>query len=81
MKFQIEHTDTFGGESNYSWVRRHNGESGKDSDLSVIRAAKKILGWQGIKCRVDNYGDNLAIYPAGICQVAFIDFPESGAYL
>ena len=73
MSIQFEHTDTFAGESNYSWVRR--GEyAGKrpESRLSIVRHAKAWAGLTGIPCRVDNFGDMLAIWPRGVCQVVFI---------
>ena len=67
-------TDTFGGESNYSWVRREEYTGKNKSDLAIIRAAKKFAGISGVRSRVENYGDMLAIYPAGICQVVFIQW-------
>lgn len=79
---QWELTDTFGGESNYSWVRRGTVEckEGEDySDLAAVRRVKKAIGWNGIKCRVDNYGDTIALYPAGMCQVCFITFHPFGS--
>lgn len=37
MIINIEHTDTFGGESNYSWLRRETIETDKElSDLAII---------------------------------------------
>ena len=75
MIINIEHTDTFGGESNYSWVRRETIETEKElSDVAIIRKAKAFCGFTGIKSRVENYGDMIAIYPRGLCQVCFITF-------
>jgi hypothetical protein len=71
-KIIFEHTDTFGGESNYSWVRREEYTGKNKSDLAIVRAAKKFAGISGVRSRVESYGDMLAIYPAGICQVVFI---------
>lgn len=79
---QWEVTDTFGGEANYSWVRRGTVKckEGEDySDLAAVRRVKKAIGWSGIKCRVDNYGDTIEIYPAGMCQVCFITFYPFGS--
>lgn len=73
-KIIFEHTDTFGGESNYSWVRREEYTGNNKSDLAIIRAAKKFAGISGVRSRVENYGDMLAIYPAGVCQVVFIQW-------
>lgn len=72
-----EITDTFGGEANYCWVQRGTiaGDPKMNmSDLAIVRRVKKLIGWNGVKCRVDYFGDNIAIYPAGMCQVCFISF-------
>jgi len=76
---QIEVTDTFGGEANYSWVRRFElrGLEGK-SDIAIIRRVKRELGWSGIKCRTEKYGDSISIWPIGICNVCFITFHTFG---
>ena len=79
---QWEMTDTFGGESNYSWVRRGvvDTREGEDfSDLAAIRRVKKEIGWNGLRCKVDNYGDTIALYPVGMCQVCFITFHTYGS--
>jgi hypothetical protein len=72
---RFELTDTFGGEANYAWARRgeYKGNNG-ESKLSLVRAAKKFAGFTGLKCRVDHYGDMIAIYPSGLCQVCFVYF-------
>lgn len=73
MKFQIEHTDTFGGEANYCWVNRKVIEYPVTiSDLALVRRAKRFAGLQGVRCRVDDYGGDLAIWPIGICEVVFV---------
>ena len=74
MDIYFEHTDTFGGEANYSWVKREAYASKNRSDLALVRAAKKWAGISGIRCRTESYGDMLALYPRGICQVVFIIF-------
>jgi hypothetical protein len=79
---QWELTDTFGGESNYSWVRRgiiECKEGENYSDLAAVRRVKKAIGWNGYKCRADNFGDMIALYPAGMCQVCFITFHSFGS--
>lgn len=79
---QWEMTDTFGGESDYSWVRRGvvDTKEGEDfSDLAAIRRVKKAIGWNGLRCKVDNYGDTIALYPVGMCQVCFITFHTYGS--
>lgn len=71
----IEHTDTFGGEANYSWVRREVLDAqhfGSESNLALVRRAKQFAGITGRKAKVTNCGDMIEIRPAGLCQVVFI---------
>lgn len=76
----VEVTDTYGGEANYSWVRRHElrGLEGK-SDLAIVRRVKREIGWSGHRCRTKKWGDGIRIVPRGICQVCFIDFHTFGS--
>jgi hypothetical protein len=73
-QMNVEVTDTFGGESNYSWVRRYSSELNNRTNLAAIRKAKKLAGWNGLKCRKESYGEMIALYPYGMCQVMFITF-------
>lgn len=73
--FELEKTDTFGGEANYSWVDRHTLELDLPedvSDLKLVKLAKDWAGWTGVKCKRDNIGDTIALYPQGMAQVLFI---------
>lgn len=73
IKFKFEYTDTFGGEANYSWVKRNEESLPRNiSDLSLMRRAKKWAGLTNIRGRVDNWGDTLAFYPRGYNTVLFI---------
>ena len=80
----FEHTDTFGGESNYAWVRRlaltpearADLHLVKDSDRAIVRAAKKWAGLNGVRCNVSNFGDMIEIRPRGICQVVFVTWED-----
>ena len=75
MKIKVEVTDTFGNEANYSWVRRFNVDAPDSlSNYSVVRRAKKEIGWAGKRCLTTNYGDSMELRPYGECQVAFISF-------
>ena len=74
--FKVEVTDTFGGESNYSWVHRHE-IKGEMSDLALVRRAKALEGWNGIRCRREDYGDMIVLRPQGMCMVMFIQWSES----
>jgi len=75
MTIHFEHTDTFGGDANYCWVRRETLETDKPlSDLAIVRRAKAFAGFTGIRCRTDNFGDTIQITPQGICQTVFVTF-------
>lgn len=77
MKYRAELTDTFGGEANYSWVTRREFEAPEGiSDLALVRRAKRELGLSGVRCRREDFGDTIALYPQGSCTVAFIDWME-----
>jgi hypothetical protein len=71
----FEYTDTFGGESNYSWVRRGSYKGKRpESRLSVVRAAKQFAGISGVQSRVEDTGDLIIVRPFGICTVLFITY-------
>lgn len=73
MKYTIEVTDTFGGEANYCFCNRQELIVDDDvSDLAIVRRAKKMAGWSGLRCRVDNHGYMIALYPYGYNLVMFI---------
>ena len=69
MKY--EYTDTFGGESNYSWVQR--GEVMTDDFKKALRLAKKELGLSGVRGRVTRHcGDMIAWVPYRMATILFI---------
>jgi hypothetical protein len=73
MKYQVELTDTFGGEANYSWVRRAEIEVPADiTNRALVRRAKAALGLSGVRCERSNHGDMLELRPYGSCTVMFI---------
>lgn len=75
MKLNIEVTDTFGMEANYSWVKRYNIDIPETTSRgSVVRRVKKHIGWTGVRCVVADYGDMIEIRPQGVCQVCFVTF-------
>lgn len=75
MILTIEHTDTFAGEANYCWVRRDTLTLPDDSSRrTIMRRVKAWAGLTGDRCRVDDFGDTLAIWPAGVCHVVFVTF-------
>lgn len=72
MNYQIEVTDTFGGEANYSWVRRYTMPAPKtESTRAIVRDAKRVAGWQGPTTTTDD-GLTITVRPRGECVVMFI---------
>jgi len=76
MKLNFEVTDTFGGEANYSWVKRASidWDGVEYSRLKLVRRLKKFAGFTGMKCVVEDFGDMLVVTPADLCQVAFATY-------
>ena len=73
MLFDLELTDLFGGQANYSWVQREElSLSDGASDLAIVRAAKKAMGLSGVRCRREDLGELIALYPSGSLTVLFI---------
>ena len=72
----IEVTDTFGGEANYSWVRRFaiaNREG--ESESATIRRAKAAAGLFGRHQKI-SYGDMIRLDFPDACICAFITWEE-----
>ena len=77
MIFEVEHTDTFGGEANYAWVHRYEFEADDDTtDLALVRRAKKLCGVSGQRSTTESWGDMIAIRMTHSCQIIFITFKE-----
>ena len=75
MTITFELTDTYGGDANYSWVQRGRIDLNENaSELSIVKSAKAEAGLTNIRCRKENYGDTIALYPYGLCMVLFINF-------
>ena len=77
MKVYGELTDTYGGESNYSWVRRAEVEVPEGtSDLACVRKIKALLGLSGSRpVRRENHGDMISLWSLdGSATVLFITF-------
>ena len=73
-QLNVEYTDTFGGEANYSWVERKTLDiPAVSSDKLVMRRIRKALGLEGVKGRWNNYGDHFEFRPYGMCQIVFAD--------
>ena len=73
ITIDCELTDTFGGEVNYSWVRRETLTVPADiTDFAIVRRGKAALNLSGVRCRVSRYGDVIELRPYGSCTVAFL---------
>jgi len=73
-KIRIEHTDTFGGEANYTWVHREEIEVPNNlSDLAIVRRAKKELGYSNHRCNRSDLGGTIVLDPVGESTRIFID--------
>ena len=73
MQFQAEYTDTFGGETNYSWVRRETFEAGQNAaNTLLMRRAKAAVGLSGVRGKTEDMGDSLAFRPYGMHAVLFV---------
>jgi hypothetical protein len=75
MKIEIELTDTFGGEANYSWVRRYTLDEPENiSQRALVRRIKRVAGITGVRCNTDDHGGMITIRPVGACVVLFATF-------
>jgi hypothetical protein len=74
MKYlwDVEYTDTFGGQANFCWV--HRDRVAAETELGAVRKAKACMGLTGVPCRRESSGDTTALYPRGSCTVLFVTF-------
>ena len=80
MKWNLEYTDTFGGEANYCWVKRESiPHQDGASDLALVRRFKRALGISGMLGRSNFMGDSWEFRPYGSCTIAFATFDDSEA--
>lgn len=68
----VEYTDTFSGQANYSWVKRKEltvpqGRPARE----VMRRAKAAMGLTGVRGRSYHYGDMMEFRPYRSCTVMF----------
>jgi hypothetical protein len=72
--FTCEYTDTYGGDANYSWVRRATIEAPEGaSRAAIMRRAKAALGLTGLRMRtIRDHGDLIEARPYRMCTVMFI---------
>lgn len=76
-KWDVEYTDTFGGEANYSWVRRATVETKPNASRpTIMRAAKAALGLTGLRGRTADMGDTFEFRPYRSCTVLFVTWHD-----
>ena len=73
-KFEIEVTDTFGGQANYAWVRRATVDlPARVTNRALIKAVRQLAGWPvTVRATVSTMGDGWEVRPRGLNQVAFV---------
>ena len=72
VTWDIEVTDTFGGQANYCWVNRYEITTAGDiSYLALVRRIKSVTGYSGIRGRTYVSGDFVQIRFPSRCIVIF----------
>ena len=72
VTWDIEVTDTFGGEANYCWVYRYAiSMPGGISYLALVRRIKSVTGYSGIRGHTYVSGDFVEIRFPSRCIVIF----------
>ena len=72
--WEAELTDTFGGEANYSWVRRERLRLAVgSSDRQIVQAAKAAVGLTGVRCERSSTGEGFSLRPYDRCEVLFVE--------
>lgn len=83
-KYTVEYTDTFGGEANYSWVKRASlteqmrcdgAKELRACEARIRRKAKAAVGLSGVRGQWCDIGDVMEFRPYGMCTVLFV-MPE-----
>lgn len=78
MTYQVEYTDTFGGEANYAWVERADVEApscdyhSPSYRATIMRRAKAAMGLSGVRGATYWHGDGAEFRPYRMCRVMFI---------
>lgn len=76
--YDVEYTDTFGGEANYSWVRREEIKAPENaSDRLIMRRAKAVMGLSGVRGESHSFGDALEFRPYRSNTVLFITYRDA----
>ena len=79
MAYFAEYTDTFGGETNYSWVRRAAFKMPEGATKrSILQRARKELGLTGAKGDVTaDFGDEYHWVPRGCCTILMVRWSDN----
>ncbi len=79
MAYFAEYTDTFGGEANYSWVRRAVVRLPEPATWrSIMQAARKELGLTGVRGDiVADFGDERHWKPRGCCTILMVRWSDN----
>lgn len=74
MEVHLTLTDTFGDQPNFDWARCDvvPEDVVARGHRAVVRYAKKWALLNGRRCRKDDFGDAITLWPRGLCQVLFI---------
>jgi hypothetical protein len=73
MRYQVEYTDTYGGQANYSWVHREVIDvPDKYSERSLVLTAKKSVGLTGVRGSSGWIGETYEFRPHNSATVLFV---------
>lgn len=73
MLFNVEITDTFCGEANYSWLIREQFMANDDiSDDELAQKTLEFIGWQDESVTIDTVGEMIRIIPNDSNLVCFV---------
>lgn len=70
--YNVEITDTFGGEANYSWVTRHVIRAQSPRGVAIVMNRRSGLGFR----KVDDYGDLVRYDSASGATCMFVEIAE-----
>ena len=86
LSYNWEYTDIFGGEANYSWVRRgvvtvserrSDTEPMRNVELRLARAMKRAAGLSGVRGVSYWQGGNYEFRPYNSCTVLFGSYKDN----
>ncbi len=73
LTIRVEHTDTFAGQPNYCWVRRHEFVADESaSRRTLVMKTKELCGLTGHRCDVTECGDDITITPHGVHEIVLV---------